>query len=141
MGSACTDCVAPSATRRQRNHARATIGEPCAGKPLARFERRMGNRACSPGTAPLTTNACTAGDLVETLTVDLEGLTGIRLEVRTSDGSTATTGSLVEARNGQSGVVGIEVLRGVYELVAKQGAGKLVVDPIDCSSGPAFIVV
>ena len=81
------------------------------------------------------TSACTAGDLVETLTVDLEGLTGIRLEVRTSDGSTATTGSLVEARNGQSGVVGIEVLRGVYELVAKQGAGKLVVDPIDCTSG------
>ena len=56
MGSACTDFVAPSAIRRQRNHARKTIGEPCAGKSLARFERRMGNRTCLAGTAPLTTN-------------------------------------------------------------------------------------
>jgi hypothetical protein len=56
MGSACTDSAAPSAIRRQRNHAKKTIGEPCAGKSLARFERGMGKRACSSGAAPLTTN-------------------------------------------------------------------------------------
>src|SRR5579859_2235277 len=55
-GSDCTDCGAPSVTRRQRNHAKKTIGEPCAGKLLARFERGMRKRARRASTAPLTTN-------------------------------------------------------------------------------------
>jgi len=41
----CTDCVAPSVIRGQRNHAKKTIGEPCARKSLARFERGRGSRA------------------------------------------------------------------------------------------------
>ena len=59
MGLACTVFAVPFAIRRQRNHAQKTIGEPCAGKLLARFERRMGKRARSAGTAPLTTNVWT----------------------------------------------------------------------------------
>ncbi len=53
---ACTSSWALSDTRRQRNHVQKTVGEPCAGKPHARIERGMGNRACSADTAPLTTN-------------------------------------------------------------------------------------
>jgi hypothetical protein len=51
----CTDCVAPFAIRGLRNLVQKIIGEPCAGKPHALFEGRMGNRA-RVGTAPLTTN-------------------------------------------------------------------------------------
>ena len=54
-GTACTGCAAPSAIRRQRNHARKIIGKPYAGKPHVRIERGMGKQA-APGTAPLTTN-------------------------------------------------------------------------------------
>jgi len=47
-----------SATRREScslvNHVQKTVGELCAGKPLAQIERRMGNRA-RQSTAPLTT--------------------------------------------------------------------------------------
>ena len=50
-----TACAAPSAIRRQRNHARKIIGKPDAGKPHVRIERGMGKRART-GTAPLTTN-------------------------------------------------------------------------------------
>src|SRR6266511_1795664 len=56
MTRACTSCSAPSDTRRRRNHDPKTIGEPCAGEPLARIERGMGKRARSSGAAPLTTN-------------------------------------------------------------------------------------
>ena len=44
MGTACTGFVAPSATRRLRNHVTKIIGKPCAGKPHARIERGMGKR-------------------------------------------------------------------------------------------------
>jgi hypothetical protein len=55
MTRACTNCSAPSATRRQRNHAKKTERKPCAGKPHARIERGMGKRTGN-STAPLTTN-------------------------------------------------------------------------------------
>ncbi len=54
---ACIDYVAQSAIRGWRNHVQKPIGEPCAGKLHARFERGMGKRARATGTAPLTTNA------------------------------------------------------------------------------------
>jgi hypothetical protein len=54
--SASIACGGPSVIRRQRNHVSKTIGKPCAGKPHARFERGMGNRARSASAAPLTTN-------------------------------------------------------------------------------------
>jgi hypothetical protein len=56
IGRACTDCAEPSDIRRQRNHAQTTVGEPCAGESLARFERGMRKRVGCAGTAPLTTN-------------------------------------------------------------------------------------
>ena len=59
-GTACTGSAAPSAIRRQRNHAKKIIGKPYAGKPLVRIERGMGKRACT-GTAPLTTNDYSCG--------------------------------------------------------------------------------
>ena len=39
----------------QASRRKEIIGEPCAGRPHARSERRMGKRACT-GTAPLTAN-------------------------------------------------------------------------------------
>ena len=48
-----------SATRKLRNHVKKTVGKPCAGKPHARIERRMGNRACTGTDPPLTTNGDT----------------------------------------------------------------------------------
>ena len=44
-GTGSTGSAAPSAIRRQRNHARKTIGKPYAGKPHVRIERGMGKRA------------------------------------------------------------------------------------------------
>jgi hypothetical protein len=51
----CTSSWALSDTPRQRNHVKKTVVKPCAGKPHARIERRMGKRA-RQSTAPLTTN-------------------------------------------------------------------------------------
>ena len=55
MTRACTSSWAPSVTRRLRNNAKKTERKPCAGKPHARIERRMGKQTGN-GTAPLTTN-------------------------------------------------------------------------------------
>ena len=77
---------------------------------------------------------CTVGDVVSTMTVDLEGLTNIRVQIRTSDSDPATLGSTVASLSGQSGVVTIDVLTGVYELVLKQKQGQLVIDPLDCTA-------
>ena len=54
-GSASSDgtsSAAPSATRRRRNHAKNTIGKPCAGKLPARIERGMENRPAQWSCAP-----------------------------------------------------------------------------------------
>ena len=57
---ACIASEEPSATRELHNHAKKTIGKPCAGKPHARIERGKRKRAL-PGTAPLTTNGSQRG--------------------------------------------------------------------------------
>lgn len=54
-GSASSDgpsSAAPSATQRRRNHAKNTIGKPCAGKLPARIERGMENRPAQWSCAP-----------------------------------------------------------------------------------------
>src|ERR1700683_5594574 len=58
---ACLISVAPSDTRKLRNHVKKTVGKPYAGKPHVRIERGMGNQVRSSDTAPLTTNGRRGG--------------------------------------------------------------------------------
>ena len=78
---------------------------------------------------------CSAGDIVASLQVNYEGLSGVRIEVRTADGLPGTPGNLVFYHNNQSGQPSYDVLKDTYDLVFQQGAKVKVVDDVDCSSG------
>jgi len=69
----------------------------------------------------------TLGNLVSVLKLDYEGLTGVRLEIRT------TSGGLMQYHNNQSGVKSYPVLRNHYNLVFKKGAKTKTVPNHDCT--------
>lgn len=76
--------------------------------------------------------ACEAADIAATLAVDYDGLTDIRLEIRTDDGLDGTAGDLLQVYDGQSGQRSYHVLRGSYDLVFDAGATELIVDSVAC---------
>jgi hypothetical protein len=75
---------------------------------------------------------CETVDIAGTLSVDYNGISGIRLEIRTDDGVEGTAGDLVYLVDDQSGNRSYSVLHGRYDLVFNTGSTELIVDNLDC---------
>jgi hypothetical protein len=78
-----------------------------------------------------TDEACEALDIATNLNLDYEGLSGVRLEIKT------TSNGLMEYHNNQSGDKAYPVLRNHYNLVFKKGAKTKVVENWDCTGATA----
>ena len=86
-----------------------------------------------------TTSGCSVSGISETLTVEYSGLNLVRLDLRVTDGVEGTFGSSVWSKKSQSGVTAYEVLKDEYDLRLRQAAATLVIDDVDCTSGPCGV--
>ena len=78
---------------------------------------------------------CSVSDIAGDLNVDFGGLTNMRLELRTDDGSEESVGKSVWTRTGQSDVQTYRVLRTSFDARVRHGAAERTVHGIDCTSG------
>jgi len=82
-----------------------------------------------------TADPCEALDIATNLTLNYEGLTGVRLEIRT------TSGGLMQYHNNQSGTKTYPVLRNHYNLVFKKGAKTKTVPNHDCTGADNCVLL
>lgn len=82
---------------------------------------------CASGT-------CATGDADAILSVDLEGLAGVKIQTRIDDGLPGTYGANVQTVNNQSGLAQIAVLKTTYDVRLIKGPAAHVLDSVDCTS-------
>ena len=84
--------------------------------------------------------SCRVDGLVNTLTVNFEGLSSVHTRVLLADGVIGEAGGdKVTDANWRSNQALIKVLPGVYDLIIRKGASSKVVDAVDCSAGDCSV--
>lgn len=113
-------------------------GSPVFPALPGRYDLRLGKGAMSFVLDGVDcTTDCQVGvppDLVTAaLQVQFPGLSGVKVELRASDGAPGTVGGSVQTLWNQADAVAIDVLKGVYDIRLSKGAASMVMDEVDCT--------